>query len=113
MPAQGTDPLGTPPMSDVKIPLTPARAAAILRALAALDAIPAHRRDLDLREHQLITGARTAGATWQEIAARIQGPPGRPAALPGPRPPPRTTVTDAYATALTCENIMKICSNKR
>jgi hypothetical protein len=69
MPAPGTDPLGTPPMSDVKIPLTPARAAAILRALAALDAIPAHRRELDLREHQLITGARTAGATWQQTAA--------------------------------------------
>ncbi len=71
MPAPGTDPLGTPPMFDVKIPLTPARAAAILRALAALDAIPAHRRELDLREHQLITGARTAGATWQQIAARL------------------------------------------
>ena len=56
-------------MSDVKIPLTPARAAAILRALAALDAIPAHRREPDLREHQLITGARTAGATWQQITA--------------------------------------------
>jgi hypothetical protein len=59
-------------MFDVKIPLTPATAAAILRALAALDAIPAHRRELDLREHQLITGARTAGATWQQIAARLR-----------------------------------------
>jgi len=58
-------------MFDVKIPLTPARAAAILRALAALDAIPAHRRELDLREHQLITSARTAGATWQQIAGRL------------------------------------------
>jgi hypothetical protein len=39
--APGTDPLGTIPLFDVKIPLTPARAAAIRRALAALDAIPA------------------------------------------------------------------------
>ena len=65
------DPLGTMPLFDVKIPLTPARAAAIRRALAALDAIPAHRRELDRHEHQLITEARTAGATWQQIAARL------------------------------------------
>jgi hypothetical protein len=67
----GTDPLDTIPLFDVKIPLTPARAAAIRRTLAALDAIPAGRRELDLREHQLITAARTAGATWQQIAARL------------------------------------------
>ena len=67
----GADPLDTIPLFDVKIPLTPARAAAIRRALAALDAIPAWRRDLDLREHQLISDARTAGATWQQIAARL------------------------------------------
>jgi hypothetical protein len=67
----GTDPLDTIPLFDVKIPLTPARAAAIRRALAALDAIPAQRRELDLREHQLISDARTAGATWQQIAARL------------------------------------------
>jgi len=69
--APGTDPLDTIPLFDVKIPLTPARAAAIRRVLAALGAIPAQRRELDLREHQLITGARTAGATWQQIAARL------------------------------------------
>jgi hypothetical protein len=67
----GTGPLGTIPLFDVKIPLTPARAAAIRRALAALDAIPAQRRELDLREHQLISDARGAGATWQQIAARL------------------------------------------
>jgi hypothetical protein len=67
----GADPLDTIPLFDVKIPLTPARAVAIRRALAALDAIPAWRRELDLREHQLISDARTAGATWQQIAARL------------------------------------------
>ena len=51
--------------------MTPARAAAIRRALAALDAIPAERRELDLREHQLITAARTTGATWRQIAVRL------------------------------------------
>jgi len=61
----------TIPLFDVKIPLTPARAAAIRRALAALDAIPAQRRELDLREHQLIAAARSAGATWQQIAVRL------------------------------------------
>jgi len=69
--APGTDPLDTIPLFDVKIPLTPARAAAARQALAALDAIPAQRRELDLREHHLITDARTAGATWQQIAARL------------------------------------------
>jgi hypothetical protein len=69
--APGTDPLDTIPLFDVKTPLTPARAAAIRRALAALDAIPAQRRELDVREHQLIAGARTTGATWQQIAARL------------------------------------------
>jgi hypothetical protein len=67
----GNDPLDTIPLFDVKIPLTPARAAAIRRALAALDAVPAQRRELDLREHQLISDARRAGATWQQIAARL------------------------------------------
>jgi hypothetical protein len=67
----GTDPLDTIPLFDVKIPLTPARAAAIRRALAALDAIPARRRELDLYEHQLISGARSAGTTWQQIAASL------------------------------------------
>ena len=61
--APGTDPLDTIPLFDVKIPLTPARAAAIRRALAPLGAIPGQRRELDRHEHQLITGARTAGAT--------------------------------------------------
>jgi hypothetical protein len=46
----GTGPLDTIPLFDVKIPLTPARAAAIRRALAALDAIPAQRRELDRHE---------------------------------------------------------------
>jgi hypothetical protein len=69
--AGSTDPLDTIPMFDVKIPLTPARAAVIRRALAALDAIPAERRELDLREHRLIASARTAGATWQQIADRL------------------------------------------
>jgi hypothetical protein len=65
------DPLDTIPLFDVKIPLTPARAAAIRRALDALDAIPAQRRELDLREYQLISEARRAGATWQQVAARL------------------------------------------
>jgi hypothetical protein len=69
--APGADPLGTIPLFDVKIPLTPARAAAVRRALGALDAIRGQRRELDIREHQLITDARTAGATWQQIAARL------------------------------------------
>ena len=67
----GSDQLDTIPLFDVKIPLTPARAAAIRRALAALGAIPAERRELGRREHQLITGARAAGATWQQIAVRL------------------------------------------
>jgi hypothetical protein len=67
----GTDPLDTIPLFDVKIPLTPARAASIRRALAALDAIPAQRRELDLREHRLISDARRSGATWQQIAVRL------------------------------------------
>jgi hypothetical protein len=70
-PGHDADGLDTIPLFDVKIPLTPARTAAIRRALAALDAIPARRRELDLREHQLISGARSAGATWQQIAARL------------------------------------------
>lgn len=107
------DPLETIPLFDVKIPLTPVRAAAIRRALAALDAVPAERRDLDLREHQLITAARTTGATWQQIASRLgyKGPPVRPAAPPGTRPGPHATVTDASVTGLTCRNSMKTCSN--
>jgi hypothetical protein len=63
--------LDTIPLFDAKIPLTPARAAAIRRALAALDEISARRRELDLHEHQLISVARSAGATWQQIAARL------------------------------------------
>ena len=35
------------------------------------DIIRAQRHDLDQREHQLITAARDAGATWQQIAARL------------------------------------------
>ena len=85
--AGSTDPLDTIPMSDVKIPLTPARAAAIRRALAALDAIPAERRELDLREYQLIASARTAGATWQQIAGRL-GYKDRQAASSVTRPSP-------------------------
>jgi hypothetical protein len=65
------DPLGTIPLFNVKIPLTPARTAAIRQALAALDAIHAKRHELDRHEHQLITDARAAGATWQQIAARL------------------------------------------
>jgi hypothetical protein len=67
----GTDPLGTIPLFNVNIPLTPARAAAIRRALSDLDTIRAQRRELDQREHQLITTARAAGATWQQIATRL------------------------------------------
>jgi hypothetical protein len=69
--------LDTIPLFDVKNPLTPARAAAVRRALAALGEIPVRRRELDLHEHQLIGGgrstgsARSAGATWQQIAARL------------------------------------------
>ena len=70
-PGHDTSGLDTIPLFDVKIPLTPARAAAIRRALAALDAIPAQRRELDLHEHQLTGGARSAGATWQQIASRL------------------------------------------
>jgi hypothetical protein len=69
--ANSGDPLDTIPLFDVKIPLTPARAAATRQALAALDSIPAQRRELDRHEHQLITTARRAGATWQQIAARL------------------------------------------
>ena len=69
--AGATDPLDTIPLFDVKIPLTPPRAAAVRRTLAALDSIPAARREPGLREHQLITAARDAGATWQQIAARL------------------------------------------
>jgi hypothetical protein len=69
--APGADPLGIIPLFDVKIPLTPAGAAAVRRALAALGAVPARRRELDRHEHQLITGARAAGAAWQQIAARL------------------------------------------
>ena len=65
----GTDPLGTIPLFNVNIPLTPARAAVIRDALTALDAISTQRRELDQREHDLITTARQAGATWQQIAA--------------------------------------------
>jgi hypothetical protein len=57
----GSDPLGTIPLFDVSIPLTPARAAAIRRALASLDVIRTQRHDLDQREHQPITAARDAG----------------------------------------------------
>ncbi len=67
----GSDPLGTIPLFDVSTPLTPARAAAIRRALASLDTIRTQRHDLDQREHQLITAARDAGATWQQIATRL------------------------------------------
>jgi hypothetical protein len=63
--------LDTIPLFDVKNPLTPARAAAVRRALAALGEIPVRRRELDLHEHQLIGGGRAAGATWQQIAARL------------------------------------------
>ncbi len=41
------------------------------RALGALEAILAQRRDLDRRGHQLITSVRIAGATGQQIAARL------------------------------------------
>jgi hypothetical protein len=55
--------LDTIPLFDVKNPLTPARAAAVRRALAALGEIPVRRRELDLHEHQLIGGGRPSGAT--------------------------------------------------
>jgi hypothetical protein len=48
---------------------TAARTAA--RAENALAAMPAQRRELDLREHQFISDARRTGATWQQIAARL------------------------------------------
>jgi hypothetical protein len=63
--------LDTIPLFDVKNPLTPARAAAVRRALAALGEIPVRRRELDLHEHQLIGGGRSAAPTWQQIAARL------------------------------------------
>jgi hypothetical protein len=94
-------PLGTIPLFDVKIPLTPARAAAIRRALTALDAIPARRRELDLHEHQLIAAARSAGATWQQIAARLgykdrQAAQQRHQALARALAPPSQTCTRQY-----------------
>jgi hypothetical protein len=51
--------------------LTPARAAAIRGALAALDVVRTQRREPGQREHDLIAAARQAGATWQQIAARL------------------------------------------
>jgi hypothetical protein len=77
--------LDTIPLFDVKNPLTPARAAAVRRALAALGEIPVRRRELDLHEHQLIGGGgapggnprqsagcpRSSAPTWQQIAARL------------------------------------------
>ena len=68
---RGTDPLGTIPLFNVNIQLTPARAAAIRRALTDLETVRAQRHELDQREHQLITTARNTGATWQQIAARL------------------------------------------
>jgi hypothetical protein len=63
--------LDTIPLFDVKNPLTPARAAAVRRALAALGEIPVRRRELDLHEHQLIGAPLSASPTWQQIAARL------------------------------------------
>ena len=97
------DPLGTIPLFDVKIPLTPARATAIRRALAALDAIRARRRELDRHEHQLITQARTAGVIGSDRRPpRLQGPASRPATPPGAHPHARrrpARLADASVTS--------------
>jgi hypothetical protein len=63
--------LDTIPLFDVKNPLTPARAAAVRRALAALGEIPVRRRELDLHEHNLVGDPRPGAPTWQQIAARL------------------------------------------
>jgi hypothetical protein len=70
-PATGrdVDPLGTIPLFDVNSLLTsPAVPDGTLAGLAAIEGL---RRDLDQREHDLITEARTAGATWQQIATSL------------------------------------------
>ena len=81
--APGTDPPGTIPLFDVKIPLTPARAAAIRRALDTLGATPAQRRELHRHEHQLITGAA------QQEPPGSRSPPG--SATKTARPPSSAT----------------------
>jgi hypothetical protein len=111
----GTHPLDTIPLFDVKIPLTPVRAAAIRRPLAALDAIPSLRRELDLHEHQLISGARSAGATWQQIATRLgykdrQAAQQRHQALARTLTPPSQTRT---RRPLPAETLLKTCSSYR
>lgn len=70
--APATDPLGTIPLFGVKIPLTPAREGrGHPRDTRRARCHPPQRRELGRHEHQLITDARTAGATWQQIAARL------------------------------------------
>lgn len=63
------DPLDTIPLFEVNDPLT--CPAAVRDALAGLAAIEDSRRHLDRHEHELITKARAAGATWQQIAASL------------------------------------------
>lgn len=65
------DPLGTIPLFDVNIPLTPSDPAIIRGALAGLATIGGLRHDLDQHEHDLITQVRAAGATWRQIAASL------------------------------------------
>jgi hypothetical protein len=91
------------PLFDVKIPLTPTRAAAIRRALAELGTIASQRRELDQREHDLISAARNAGATWQQIASHLgrkdrQAAQQRHQALARTLTTGPTSVTDAYVT---------------
>lgn len=69
--ARVIDPLGTIPLFDVNNPLTSPGPAVARNALAGLAAIEDSRRDLDRHEHDLITEARAAGATWQQIAASL------------------------------------------
>ena len=112
--APGTDPLDTVPLFNVNIPLTPPSAAAARRALAALGAIPAQRRELGLREHRLIPDARTAGATWQRITARL-GYEDRPAAQQRHRRShaPSSRRRGRVRDSCDLRNVEKICSSHR
>ncbi len=68
------DPLGTIPLFDITAPPPPPTASPRHDAgeiLAGLAGISDRRRDLDQHEHDLIAAARTAGATWQQIAASL------------------------------------------
>jgi hypothetical protein len=80
--------LDTIPLFDVKNPLTPARAAAVRRALAALGEIPVRRRELDLHEHQLIGGGHPAPFYLHPPPPSLPPPPPPPPLPPPPPPPP-------------------------